>query len=212
MVKLQEGIAYELDMRLRPSGRSGPPAVKLSAFKDHHMKRAHSWEHIALAPARIVAGNKSLGEKVMEIKAEVFARTRDETAFKEDAFAMFHRLSSERLQRTAPDIWRTKLRTGGLMEADYMRSCLAVLGEPLTTTHLESLETWNSLQIWERLLGLTGKPLDQTPPRFAELLGTRKLKKQQAKLEARISAVTENFFADIDKTEITDPRAILWRS
>jgi len=74
MVKLREGIAYELDMRLRPSGRSGPPAVKLSSFRDHHMKRAHSWEHIALAPARIVAGNKTLGRKVMAIKSDIFGR------------------------------------------------------------------------------------------------------------------------------------------
>ena len=41
--KLSEGIAYELDMRLRPSGRSGPPAVKLSSFQDHHHNRAHNW-------------------------------------------------------------------------------------------------------------------------------------------------------------------------
>jgi len=55
--KLSEGIAYELDMRLRPSGRSGPPAVKLSSFIDHHESRAHNWEHIALAHSRIVAGD-----------------------------------------------------------------------------------------------------------------------------------------------------------
>jgi len=58
--KLSEGIAYELDMRLRPSGRSGPPAVKLSSFKEHHATRAHNWEHIALAHSRIVAGDKFL--------------------------------------------------------------------------------------------------------------------------------------------------------
>ena len=34
--KLSEGVAYELDMRLRPSGRSGPPAVKFKSFKYHH--------------------------------------------------------------------------------------------------------------------------------------------------------------------------------
>ena len=211
-VKLREGIAYELDMRLRPSGRSGPPAVKLSAFKDHHMKRAHSWEHIALAPARIVAGDKALGEKVMAIKSEIFARARDEHAFKTDAYAMFERLSSERLQDTPKDVWRTKLRTGGLMEADYMRSCLTVLGAPITPEHLESLETWNRLQIWERLFGLTGKSMKDTPQRFAKLIGASKLKKQHVRLESRIGTVTNKFFADIDRTEIVEPRAILWRN
>jgi len=199
-------------MRLRPSGRSGPPAVKLSSFKDHHMKRAHSWEHIALAPARIVAGDAALGKQVMEIKAEIFARPRDKHAFQQDAFAMFHRLSSERLQETAPNIWRTKLRTGGLMEADYMRSCLTVLGEAPTPQHLETIETWNTLQIWERLFGLTEKHLTETPSRFAELIGASELETQHAKLETRIRNVTDAFFADIDKTKIIDPRAIMWRN
>jgi len=211
-VKLREGIAYELDMRLRPSGRSGPPAVKLSAFKDHHMNRAHSWEHIALAPARIVAGDKVLGEQVMAIKSEIFARPRDERAFKIDALAMFQRLSSERLEQTPKDTWRTKLRTGGLMEADYMRSCLAVLNAPITASHSDSLESWGTLQIWERLLGLTGKSIRKTPKRFEKLIGSSKLKKQQTKLESNIRAVTDKFFSNIDPADITDPRAILWRT
>ena len=211
-VKLREGIAYELDMRLRPSGRSGPPAVKLSSFKDHHMKRAHSWEHIALAPARIVAGDQALGKQVMKIKGEIFARPRDENAFKEDAFAMFQRLSSERLQKTAPDIWRSKLRTGGSMEADYMRSCLEVLSEAPSPPHLEGIATWNTLQIWERLLGLTDKTLTETPSRFAELIGVAELETQHAELETRIGSITNDFFADIAKAEIVDPRAILWRN
>ena len=211
-VKLREGIAYELDMRLRPSGRSGPPAVKLSAFKDHHMKRAHSWEHIALAPARIVAGDAALGKQVIDIKSEIFARPRNEDAFKQDAFAMFQRLSSERLQITPPDIWGTKLRTGGLMEADYMRSCLTVLNEIPSPEHLEAIETWNTLQIWERLLKLTGKTVAKTPYRFAEPIGVAALESKHMELETRIHAVTDAVFSDVDKSENIDPRAILWRN
>jgi len=211
-VKLREGIAYELDMRLRPSGRSGPPAVKLSSFKDHHMKRAHSWEHIALAPARIVAGDAALGKEVMAIKSEIFDRPRDEHAFKEDAFAMFQRLASERLHATPANVWRTKLRTGGLMEADYMRSCMAVLGDTTSPQHRASIEIWNGLQIWERLLGLTGKTVMETPSRFIELIHAAKLEKQQSELESSINTITNEFFAEVDKTKTTNPRAIMWRN
>ncbi len=208
--KLREGIAYELDTRLRPSGRSGPPAVKLSAFRDHHMTRAHSWEHIALAPARIVAGDKALGEKVMAIKKDVLTRPRNIRAFKEDAWTMFSRLSQERLQATPPNVWRSKLRHGGLMEADYMRSCLAVTGTALPPDLNTAIESWNTLQIWERLLGLKGLPIDQTPARFSKQIDVQTLEDRQKELEHHVKAARSAFFETIDQTTSTDPRPVLW--
>ena len=211
-VKLREGIAYELDMRLRPSGRSGPPGVKLSAFYDHHMKRAHSWEHIALAPARIVAGDKILGTKVMQIKTEILARPRDLMAFKQDAWTMFERLKSERLTETPTDIWRIKLRRGGLMEADYVRSCLQVAGLPLPSEMGPAIEDWNTLQTWERLLGLKAKPIIETPSRFAEVIDIKGLKRRQTKLEKMIKGVTASFFEDVNSDSTREPAPIVWKN
>lgn len=211
-VKLREGIAYELDMRLRPSGRSGPPAVKLSSFFDHHMKRAHSWEHIALAPARIVAGDKSLGAEVMQIKSDILSRPRDLMAFKQDAYAMFERLKSERISKTPANIWRSKLRRGGLMEADYMRSCLQVTGVPLQPDFVEAIDDWNTLQIWERLLGLKTRPIDTTPDRFAEAISLKNLKKRQARLEKSVMNVTRSFFKDVDVASRHESAPIVWKN
>ncbi len=212
MVKLREGIAYELDMRLRPSGRSGPPAVKISSFKDHHMKRAHSWEHIALAPARIVAGDKTLGEAVMKIKADILTRPRDLGAFKADAYAMYQRLLEERIEDTPPDMWRTKLRTGGLMAADYIRSCHVVAGYEPDPKLLRAIEDWNGLQMWERLLGLKGKPLDETPHRFADAVDLTTLKDRHLKLETTVQVVIDAFFRYVKTTPLQEPRPIMWKS
>lgn len=211
-VKLREGIAYELDMRLRPSGRSGPPAVKLSSFYDHHMKRAHSWEHIALAPARIVAGDKALGQEVMQIKSDILARPRDPSAFKHDAFVMFDRLKFERLSETPTDIWRSKLRRGGLMEADYIRSCLQVAGLPSSPDLTAAIETWNRLQAWERLLDLKAKPLSSTPKRFAEAIGVDELQSQHAGLESAVRNITNAFFDDVDINALPEPAPIVWKT
>ena len=211
-VKLREGIAYELDMRLRPSGRSGPPAVKLSAFRDHHMNRAHSWEHIALAPANVVAGDATLGADVMQIKSEIFARPRNHQAFKEDAYVMYHRLASERLLPTPRDTWRTKLRTGGLMEADYTRACLTVLGDEVPSELLASIENWKTLQMWERLLGLKGKLLSQTPARFKEQIDIESLEARTAELEDTVTRTRNEFFSDIEMSEMIDPRPVLWEN
>ena len=51
-----EGELYEVDMRLRPSGRAGPVAVSLPAFERYQNQDAWTWEHMALTRLRPVAG------------------------------------------------------------------------------------------------------------------------------------------------------------
>ncbi len=209
--KLREGIAYELDTRLRPSGRSGTPAVKLSAFRDHHMNRAHSWEHIALAPARIVAGDVALGEKVMAIKTDVLTRPRDINAFKADAHVMFQRLAEERLKVTPPTIWRTKLRRGGLMEADYLKACFEVLGQTPPSELTTAIDNWNETIIWERLLNLTGADISETPSRFTQAISTAARPKLWAAQDSSLQALTDAFFEDQKTGKRPPSRSVIWR-
>ncbi|WP_449042474.1 [protein-PII] uridylyltransferase family protein [Paracoccus sp. (in: a-proteobacteria)] len=49
------GRLYQVDMRLRPSGRQGPVATSIGAFRDYQMNEAWTWEHLALTRARVVA-------------------------------------------------------------------------------------------------------------------------------------------------------------
>ena len=60
------GRLYEVDMRLRPSGRQGPLATQLASFRLYQQDEAETWEHMALTRARFVAGDKSLGDDVAE--------------------------------------------------------------------------------------------------------------------------------------------------
>ena len=48
-----EGTLYEVDMRLRPSGKSGPVATHIDAFAAYQAKEAWTWEHMALTRARV---------------------------------------------------------------------------------------------------------------------------------------------------------------
>ncbi len=50
------GKLYEVDMRLRPSGRQGPVATALSSFDRYQREEAWTWEHMALTRARPLAG------------------------------------------------------------------------------------------------------------------------------------------------------------
>jgi glutamate-ammonia-ligase adenylyltransferase len=53
---MADGRLYEVDLRLRPSGASGPVAASLTAFRRYHAGNAWTWEHMALTRARVVAG------------------------------------------------------------------------------------------------------------------------------------------------------------
>ncbi len=188
--KLREGIAYDLDMRLRPSGRSGPPAVKLAAFAKHHNERAKTWEHIALAHGRTVAGDKTLGNKVEHIRQDIITRKRDTSQFKTDAALMWSRIAEQRITDTPAQIINAKLRTGGLMQAEYLDACNIILDLPRTT--LPAIAVYSEQQIWERLLGLTDTALVDIPKRFkSAVLGGRPERVYQNIIKSHQSDVTK---------------------
>ena len=196
-MELREGIAYELDTRLRPSGRSGPPTVFLNGFREHHMERAKNWEHIALLPSRIVAGDVELGKSVMQIKHDIFVQQRDGGQWLTDAKKMWRRVEEQRIQNVDADVVSSKLRKGGLMQAEYLAVCFCIdqLADPefyqenkhqidrfsylLQNTQKahdieidlnQAIEFWSTVQIWERLLGLENGSYDDMPEHLQALM------------------------------------------
>ena len=63
----EEGIAYRIDMQLRPSGKSGPLVSSLDAYREYHKTASQLWERQALIKTRFVAGDASLGNDVKAI-------------------------------------------------------------------------------------------------------------------------------------------------
>ena len=51
------GVLYQVDMRLRPSGRSGPVATRIDSFASYQETEAWTWEHMALTRARVVSAS-----------------------------------------------------------------------------------------------------------------------------------------------------------
>jgi [glutamine synthetase] adenylyltransferase / [glutamine synthetase]-adenylyl-L-tyrosine phosphorylase len=68
----EEGIAYKIDMQLRPSGKAGPIVCSLDAFREYHRSTSQLWERQALIKTRFVAGDPLLGAEIEKI-AEQFA-------------------------------------------------------------------------------------------------------------------------------------------
>ncbi|MBF9029914.1 glutamine-synthetase adenylyltransferase [Rhodobacterales bacterium HKCCE3408] len=67
------GILYEVDLRLRPSGRQGPVATAVTAFETYQREEAWTWEHLALTRARCIAGPTDLCGTVERIRREAIA-------------------------------------------------------------------------------------------------------------------------------------------
>ncbi|MGI3184014.1 glutamine-synthetase adenylyltransferase [Nioella aestuarii] len=89
-----EGKLYEVDMRLRPSGRQGPVATALEGFRHYQMTEAWTWEHLALTRARPVAGDASLCADIEQIRMEVLTTPRDPIKIMADAQDMRDRLAA----------------------------------------------------------------------------------------------------------------------
>ena len=70
------GRLYEVDMRLRPSGRSGPVAVGLAGWQSYQEREAWAWEHLALIRARTVAGDGQLCERVERTRRAILRTSR----------------------------------------------------------------------------------------------------------------------------------------
>ncbi|MDB5408877.1 MAG: glnE [Rhodospirillales bacterium] len=116
-----EGLLYEVDMRLRPSGSSGPIASSFAAFRRYHDELAWTWEHMALTRARDVAGSAALRARVMATTAEVLHRPRDPDQLVVDVAEMRQRIAA---QHPNPSSWDIKHRPGGLVDCEFIAQYL----------------------------------------------------------------------------------------
>lgn len=112
-----EGVLYEADMRLRPSGNAGPLATSLAGFRAYHKDNAWTWEHLALSRARVVAATGDFADAVDAAVAEVMNRPRDVAKTIDDVTSMRALMSRERKPRHPFDL---KLANGGLIDLEFI--------------------------------------------------------------------------------------------
>jgi glutamate-ammonia-ligase adenylyltransferase len=119
----RDGPLYAVDMRLRPSGNTGPVAVSLRSFEKYHRTSAWTWERLALTRARVVAGPGRLRGRVERaIRAALLQG--DATKVRADTVAMRRRLLKDLPPKGA---WDVKLRPGGLIEVEFVVQALLLL-------------------------------------------------------------------------------------
>ena len=119
-----EGSLYEVDMRLRPSGRSGPLATSLESFTRYQDESAWTWEHMALTRARAICGDRPLCDAVDTVIRNVLCRERDPQTLLRDVADMRARIDKE---HGTDDIWNVKYLRGGLIDIEFIAQYLQLL-------------------------------------------------------------------------------------
>ncbi|HWU56476.1 MAG TPA: bifunctional [glutamine synthetase] adenylyltransferase/[glutamine synthetase]-adenylyl-L-tyrosine phosphorylase [Rhizomicrobium sp.] len=121
------GALYEVDMRLRPTGNKGPVAVSLQSFSEYHARESWTWEHMALARARLVAGPPDLKAKVAAEIRKRLTELRQASAIIADARDMRARMAETFPGRNA---WDLKFAPGGLVDIEFITQTLQLVHAP----------------------------------------------------------------------------------
>src|SRR5690606_22013242 len=120
-----EGVLYELDLRLRPSGNKGPVATHIDAFGKYQREEAWTWEHMALTRARVVAGDGGLADEVEREVAAILARPREAARIRREAVEMRDLIGSEKPPQGR---WDLKLMPGGLIDLEFIAQVASLTG------------------------------------------------------------------------------------
>jgi glutamate-ammonia-ligase adenylyltransferase len=119
-----EGELYPVDMRLRPSGKAGPLAVRLQSFISYQRDEAWTWEHLALTRARVIAGPGSLPELLKEEIRQILTLRRDRAKAAADVTEMRAMIEAE---KGTSDLWQTKTHRGGLIDVEFIAQFLQIV-------------------------------------------------------------------------------------
>ncbi|MBF0453537.1 MAG: bifunctional [glutamate--ammonia ligase]-adenylyl-L-tyrosine phosphorylase/[glutamate--ammonia-ligase] adenylyltransferase [Magnetococcales bacterium] len=112
------GKLYELDMRLRPSGQSGPLVTHLDSFIRYQKKDAWVWEHQALTRARGVVGDHAFIQKIHGAIREILCQPREIEPLKEEVVKMRERMYEEK--KPSQDWIDIKQSRGGIVDIEFL--------------------------------------------------------------------------------------------
>ncbi|WP_371326968.1 bifunctional [glutamine synthetase] adenylyltransferase/[glutamine synthetase]-adenylyl-L-tyrosine phosphorylase [Stappia sp. ES.058] len=120
-----EGLLYEVDFRLRPSGNAGPLATRLASFETYQAKEAWTWEYMALTRARvIVSSSDAFAERIHGLICETLARPRDAAKVAQEVASMRARIEAE---KGTSDVWDMKQVAGGLVDIEFIAQYLQLV-------------------------------------------------------------------------------------
>ena len=113
------GRLYEVDMRLRPSGKGGMLITSIEAFEEYQRREAWTWEHQALLHARAVCGDADLQQRFALLRARVLEQCVRRDTLREEVRRMRARMRAE-LSTAKPSEVDLKQDPGGIADIEFL--------------------------------------------------------------------------------------------
>jgi [glutamine synthetase] adenylyltransferase / [glutamine synthetase]-adenylyl-L-tyrosine phosphorylase len=118
------GVLYEIDMRLRPSGRAGPLASHIDSFAEYQEREAWTWEHMALTRARVISASPAFRERIEKVVRDALTRPREPLGVAADVADMRRAIAQEKGE---DDRWELKYAAGGMVDIDFIAQYLQLI-------------------------------------------------------------------------------------
>ncbi|MBK9170679.1 MAG: glutamine-synthetase adenylyltransferase [Bryobacterales bacterium] len=125
-----QGLCYRVDLRLRPDGRLGELCLSLDGMKDYYANRARDWELQMMIKARVAAGDRKLGRRLIGfVEPLTYRSTLDFRAIEAVSEAR-QRIGEKLAARQAAQSLSAggtidvKLSPGGIRDIEFLVQCL----------------------------------------------------------------------------------------
>ncbi|MFT4047461.1 MAG: bifunctional [glutamate--ammonia ligase]-adenylyl-L-tyrosine phosphorylase/[glutamate--ammonia-ligase] adenylyltransferase [Solimonas sp.] len=139
------GRAYEIDMELRPNGKSGLLVSSFASFAAYQRESAWTWEHQALTRARCVAGTPALAAAFADLRREVLTRPRDPARLCHDIVGMRAKMRAS-LDKSNAERWDVKQGDGGLIDIEFITQFLVLRDAHRDPAIAEWSDNWRQLE------------------------------------------------------------------
>jgi glutamate-ammonia-ligase adenylyltransferase len=135
------GIAYRVDLRLRPEGERGPMVMSLPATLQYYDLRGRTWERQAYIKARAIAGDLDLGREFLETMRPWIYRRYLSRADISGIKALKRRIE-QRTNDAGDDGREVKTGHGGIRDIEFVIQFLQLLNG----ADVPQLQTGNTLE------------------------------------------------------------------
>lgn len=113
------GRLYEVDTRLRPSGRSGLLVVSTDGFARYQEENAWTWEHQALLRSRPIAGSAKVGREFERIRTETLCNLIHAADLRSDVYGMRQKMRKQ-LDQSNTHSFDLKQGQGGIGDIEFL--------------------------------------------------------------------------------------------
>ena len=118
-VQTVSGALYEVDTRLRPSGRSGLLVSSVAALERYQREDAWTWEHQALLRTRAVAGDARVRHAFEGLRVEILQSAVRRETLRDDVISMRERMWRQ-LSSSESDSFDIKRDPGGVGDIEFI--------------------------------------------------------------------------------------------